>query len=186
MTVRYSVVLSVFIAGFLAATEVMAQAPAEPTPVYTGNVGGGLALTNGNTDTRNFNLTGAIARDPNGRNVIKANASYLRGTQSDILNLDRTLINIRDEYTISNRTFVFGQTDYVRDQFKQIIFFWAPTAGVGYKLINTDAVQFIVDGGGGGVLEKNPGINASKSGSLTTGERLQYKLSSTAALTEGL
>ena len=155
-------------------------------PVYTGTLGGGLALTNGNTDTRNFNLTGAILRDPKTRNVMKGTASYLRGTQSDILNLDRTTINLRDEYAVSSRVFTFGQVDYVRDQFKRIIFFWAPTAGVGYKLVNTDATQFIVDGGAGGVLEKNPGIESSKSGSVIGGQRFQHKLSSTAIVTESL
>src|SRR5262245_2766083 len=89
-----------------------AQAPAEPTPLYSGNFGGGLALTGGNTDTKNFNLTAAIVRDPKTRNVIKANATYLRGDQNDILNLDRSAFNLRDEYTISGRTFVFGQLDY--------------------------------------------------------------------------
>ena len=162
-----------------------AQAPAPPH-AYTGNFGGGFALTDGNTKTRNINLTGLIVRDLKTRNVIKATGSYLRGTQTDILNLDRTTINMRDEFTVSNRTFVFGQLDYLRDQFKQVTFFWAPTAGVGYKFINTDATQFIVDGGAGGVLEKNPGIDAKKSGSVTTGERFQQKLSGTAAFTESL
>jgi putative salt-induced outer membrane protein len=186
MNVRRMGILSVLIGSFAVSTAAIAQAPTEPTPLYTGNVGGGLALTNGNTSTRNFNLTGSIVRAPKGRNVTKATASYLRGTQSDILNVDRTAINIRDEYTLSNRTFVFGQLDYQRDQFKQMIFFWAPTAGIGYKLINTDSTQFIIDGGGGGVLEKNPGIESSKSGSLTAGERFQRKLSTAATFTEGL
>src|SRR5207342_3838867 len=69
---------------------------------------------------------------------------------------------------------------------KQMIFFWAPTAGVGFKLINRDRTQFIVDGGAGGVLEKNPGIESSKSGSIITDERFQQKLSSVAAFTESL
>ena len=158
MSSRHLAILSVLIAGIAVSTGAIAQAPAEPTPVYTGNLGGGFALTNGNTSTRNFNLTGASARTPKGPNAIKGTASYFRGTQTDILNLDRTSINIRDEYTISNRTFVFGQLDYLRDQFKQMTFFWAPTAGVGYKLINTNSTQITVDGGAGGVLEKNPGI----------------------------
>jgi putative salt-induced outer membrane protein YdiY len=186
MSVRHSGVLSVLIACFWPATTVMAQAPSEPMPVYTGNIGGGLALTNGNTDTRNFNLTGAITRDPKARNVMKASASYFRGTQSDILSVDRTLVNIRDEYTLSKRAFTFGQMDYLRDQFKQIIFFWAPTAGVGFRVVNNDSTQFILDVGAGGVLEKNPGIDAKKSGSITSGERFQQKLSKTAALTESL
>src|SRR5436190_7655790 len=112
MTLRNPGILFVLI-GSCMTTAAMAQAPAAPMPLYTGNVGGGFALTNGNTDTRNFNLTGAIVRDPKTRNVMKANGSYLRGTQSDILSLDRTTINLRDEYSISTRTFVFGQLDYV-------------------------------------------------------------------------
>jgi len=186
MIARHLGILSVLITSIVVSTAAMAQASTDPTRVYTGNLGGGLALTNGNTSTRNFNLTGAIARAPKGPNLIKGTASYFRGTQTDILNLDRTSINIRDEYTISNRTFLFGQLDYLRDQFKQMTFFWAPTAGLGYKLINRDSTQFILDGGAGGVLEKNPGIEASKSGSVTSGERFQQKLSSAATFTEGL
>jgi hypothetical protein len=127
MDMRYLGILSVVIGSLVASSYAIAQAPAEPTPVYTGNAGGGFALTNGNTDTRNFNLTGAFVRDPKTRNVIKGTANYFRGTQSDILNLDRASVNLRDEYTISNRSFVFGQLDYLRDQFKQIQFFWAPS-----------------------------------------------------------
>src|SRR5262245_7229289 len=99
-----------------------AQAPPEMR-VNTGNIGGGFAFTGGNTHTANFNLTAAITHDPKTRNVIKGAAAYLRGSEHDILNLNRTSFNIRDEFTVSGRTFVFGQTDYLRDQFKQIIFF---------------------------------------------------------------
>jgi putative salt-induced outer membrane protein len=163
-----------------------AQAPAEPTPLYVGNVGGGLAITGGNTDTRNFNLTAAVVRDPKTRNVIKANASYLRGDQSDVLNLDRSFFNLRDEYTLSGRTFVFGQLDYLRDKFKEIIFFWAPTGGVGYKLVNSASTQFQLDGGAGGVLERNPGRASQRTGSLTSGQRFTHKFSDTAAISESL
>src|SRR5215831_9143396 len=183
MTVRNVGILSVLIGCFISTSAAMAQAQSS---IYSGNFGGGLAVTNGNTNTRSFNLSGAIVRDPKTRNVIKGAASYLRGSQNDLLNLDRTAINMRDEYSISQRTYTFGQLDYVRDQFKQMIFFWAPTAGVGYKLLNTDATQFILDGGGGGVLEKNPGLNSKKSGSVTGDERFQRKLSSVATYTESL
>ena len=165
-----------------------AQTPTpEPPPhIYTGNFGGGLALTNGNTDTRNFNLTGALTRDPKQKSVIKTSGTFLRGTTSNVLSVDRTAINLRHEYTMSKQIFIFDQLDYVRDQFKEMIFFWAPTAGIGYKLLNTDATQFILDGGGGGVLEKNPGLNSKKSGSVTGDESFQRKLSSVATFTQSL
>ena len=149
-------------------------------------MGGGIALTGGNTDTKNFNLTFNLVRDPKTRNVIKASAAYLRGNQNHVNTLDRTAFNLRDEYTISGRTFTFGQVDYLRDKFKQIIFLWAPVAGVGYKLINTDSTKFAIDGGTGGILERNPGKAVSKSGSLTMGENFQQKLSSTATFTESV
>src|SRR5678816_1359986 len=104
---RYLGILSVLVLNHFLMSFALAQAPGEPPKVYTGNLGGGLALTGGNTDTRNFNLTAGLVRDPKTRNVIKGNLAYLRGDQNDVLNLDRTSFNIRDEYTLSGRTFVF-------------------------------------------------------------------------------
>jgi hypothetical protein len=161
-----------------------AQAPAAPPKVYTGSIGGGLALTRGNTDTGNFNLTANLTHDPKTRNVIKGSVLYLRGSQNDILSVDRTSVNLRDEYTVSGRTFVFGQVDYLRDRFKDIIYLWVPAGGIGYKLINTDATQLIVDGSAGGLAERNPGLPVSKSGSLTAGQRFQQKVSTAATITE--
>ena len=43
------------------------QSDKEPPRLYTGNLGGGLALTNGNTDTRNIDLTAGLVRDPKTR-----------------------------------------------------------------------------------------------------------------------
>src|SRR5262249_28114518 len=147
-----------------------AQEPQQPMKTYTGSFGGGIALTGGNTDTKNFNLAFGLVRDPKTKNVVKADAIYLRGSKSDTIEVDRTAIKLRDEYTISGRTFTFGQVDYLRDQFKQIIFLWAPVGGVGYKLVNNDTTKFEVDGGAGGYFERNPGKAVIRSGSLTTGE----------------
>jgi putative salt-induced outer membrane protein YdiY len=179
-------VLFLFMTVMIAKPLVWAQAPAQPPKLYTGSFGGGFALTGGNTDTKNFNLTFDMVRDPKTNNVIKANASYLRGSQSDVLTLDRTLFNIRDEYSLTNRVFLFGQVDYLRDQFKQIIFIWSPAGGIGYKLINTDDTILSIDGGAGGFFEKNPGRDVSRSGSLNAGQRLRHKLSSNATFTQSL
>jgi putative salt-induced outer membrane protein len=162
------------------------QAPAAPMKTYTGSFGGGFALTSGNTDTKNFNLTFDMVRDPKTRNVIKANASYLRGTQSDILSVDRTAFNVRDEYSLTTRVYAFGQLDYLRDQFKQIIFLWAPSGGLGYKLINTDPTKLTVDGGAGGFFEKNPGREVTRSGAVTAGERFTHKLSASSTFNQNL
>src|SRR5438034_292205 len=186
MTVRRLGILSVLVASVLLSHLAIAQAPQPPARVYTGNLGGGIAITSGNTDTNNFNLTGSIVRDPKTKHVTKGTASYLRGGQNSLLNLDRTALNIRHEYTISGRTFAFGQVDYLRDRFKEIIFLWVPAGGIGYKLVNTDSTQFVLDGGFGGLVEKNPGKTLSKSGSIIADQRFQHKVSTTSTLTESL
>ena len=170
----------------LTAPVVLGQAAPESPKTYTGSLGGGIALTGGNTDTKNFNLTLGLVRDPNTKNAIKASAAYLRGNQNDVINLDRSAFNVRDEYTISGRTFVVGEVAYLRDKFKEIIFLWGPVVGVGYKLLNTNSTKFALDGGAGGIFERNPGRTVSTSGSLTAGERFQQELSSTATFTQSL
>jgi len=55
MTARhFGRIMSALIASLAASSAATAQAPAAPSALYTGNLGGGLAITNGNTDTRNI------------------------------------------------------------------------------------------------------------------------------------
>lgn len=164
----------------------LAQDAPAPGEVYTGNLGGGLAITGGNTETRSFNLSAELRRDTGSRNVIEGRAFYLRGDQDGMLNLDRSSVNLRDEFTFSGRTFVFGQVDYVRDRFKGIIFLWAPTGGIGHRLLDSDTTRLVIRGGAGGILEKNPGIDAGKSASLTAGQNFTRSLSSSATLNQSL
>jgi len=155
-------------------------------PVYTGSFGGGFTLTSGNTDTRNFNLVFNLVRDPKTKNVFKADALYLRASQNDTLNLHRSAVKIRDEYSLSKRTFLFGELGYLRDEFKDISYLIAPIGGIGYKLIATDETTLAVSGGAGGFFEKNTGLPLKKSASLNAGQNFSHKLSTTATITESL
>jgi putative salt-induced outer membrane protein len=183
---RHALILSVVCVCLVFVPFAQAQDPAAPTPLYTGSIGGGFALTGGNTDTKNFNLVFGVVRDPKTRNVIKLNALYLRGSQSDILSLDRASVTLRDEYTFSKRTFVFAQGDYLRDQFKAIRYLVAPIAGLGYKLADSDATKLAISGGAGGIWEKNIGAPISRSGSVNAGQTFSQKLSSTATFTQSI
>jgi len=177
-------VVAIFLV-LLASPALFAQVTTGTFPrLYTGSFGGGLALTGGNTDTKNFNLSFDMVRDPLKKSVIKVKSSYLRGTQNKTTNLDRTALLIRDEYTISGRVFGFGQVDYLRDRFKSIVFIWNPTAGLGYKIFNSDKTKLEVSGGAGGILEKDGGFESKTSGSVVAGETFRYKLSSNASVTQ--
>jgi putative salt-induced outer membrane protein YdiY len=82
--------------------------------------------------------------------------------------------------------FLFAQNEYLRDKFKQINYLVSPTAGFGYRLVNTEQVVLTLDSSLGGVWEKNIGKELASNGALNTGERLDWNISSTAKLTQNV
>ena len=158
-------------------------APDEPPPVWSGSGGAGISVTSGNSETSNYNLTFDLTHDPASPNLMKWKALYLRGEQDGTVAVDRTSLGFRDEYTLSGRTFLFGQVDYLRDTFKAIDYLVAPTAGIGYKVLDTEPTKFSVDVGVGGVWEKNPGVDVDSSGALTAGEQFTHQLNPAVGLT---
>ncbi len=163
----------------------LAQAPQAPPKVYTGSFGAGLALTGGNSDTRNFNLAGELTRDPKKKNVIKLNGLYLRASAKGESTADRLTLGFRDEYTISKRSFVYGAFGYLRDPFKEISYLLNPQGGLGFKPLLTDKAEMTLSAGAGGVWEKNPGTDVHASGTLNAGEGITFKLTETSKFIQG-
>jgi putative salt-induced outer membrane protein YdiY len=160
-----------------------AQAPAEPQ-IWTVALSGGVALTSGNADTSNLNAAYDIVYNPQTKNVVKSDALFLRGETEGVLSANRINVNVRDEYSLRPRVFIFGQNQYLRDEFKNIDYLLAPTVGAGYKIFDTAATKFAVDGSVGGVWEKNPGFDVNSSGALIFGEKLTQTLTATTTLTQ--
>jgi putative salt-induced outer membrane protein YdiY len=165
------------------ASPAFAQPPAAPdTGTWTGTAGAGLALTSGNSDTLNFNVAFDATRDPKTRNITKWTGLYLRGEQNDALVANRLSLSFRDQYALSGRAYAYGQLDYLRDTFKLIDSLVAPTAGVGYKAVDTETTKFTTDAGVGAVWERNPGLDVRTSMALSAGEKLEHALTATATL----
>src|SRR5215471_4351522 len=143
------------LAVMFVAMSASAQVPPPPPPVWSGDFGAGLAITNGNTDTKNINLSLGIVRDPKKRSVLRLNGLYLRADKQGNLIVNQTQFTARDEINLTSRVFVFGQGNYVKDEFKGIRNLFSPSAGIGYKFINTDAMLLSVDNGAGVVWEKD-------------------------------
>src|SRR5450759_4479603 len=158
-----------------------AQAPVDP---WTGTAGAGFAFTSGNTATSNFNASYDLTYDPKTKNVVKSDALFLRAKKDVDLTVNRLGFNARDQYQVAPRTFTFGQLQYLRDQFKAIDYLVAPTAGLGYKLVDAPQTTLDVDGGLGAVWEKHPGFDRKASGAVTASEHLLKKLSDTASVTQ--
>ncbi len=166
------------------AISAFAQAPAAPPKVYTGSFGAGLAVTGGNTDTVNFNLTFDLVRDPKTNNVIKANAFYLRSSAQSVKTADQLSLGFRDDYSFSKRFYVYGALPYLRDPFKNISYLLNPQGGLGVKLLATDRNTFTVSGGAGGVWEKDTGLDVKSSGTVNAGQSYLFKLSDTTSINQ--
>jgi len=149
-------------------------------------MGAGLALTSGNTDTSTVNAAYDLVYDPQTKNVVKSDALLLRGKTEGVVSANRFGFNIRDEYKLTPRMFVFGQNQFLKDEFKSIDYLVAPTAGLGYKLFDTMATKLSVDGSAGVVWEKNPGFEASSSGAVAVGEKLTQTVTATTTITQSV
>ena len=174
----------VVLGAVCSARPVFAQAPLAPPKIWTVSASAGLALTSGNSDTSTVNLAYDLTYDPQTRNVVKSDGLFLRGETEGELSAHRTGLNIRDEYKLTPRLFVFGQNQYLKDEFKDIEYLLAPTGGLGYKLIDTPETKLGVDGSAGVVWEKNTGLDVASSGALAVGQKLQRQLTENTVLTQ--
>lgn len=143
-----------------------AQAPPEPK-IWTVLASAGLAFTGGNTDTSTVNMAYEAAYDPPTPNVVKSDALWIRGKTGETITTSRLGVNIRNEYGLNARAFVFGQNQYLRDEFKSIEYLLAPTAGIGYRLFDTEQTK----------LDRGISLAASMSA------RMQLKVCSTRSRT---
>jgi putative salt-induced outer membrane protein YdiY len=163
-----------------------APAPPEPPPGWSGSAGFGFSLNRGNTSTTNLNVSFEAIDDPKTRTVWKFKGLYLRGDNNGALAVDRLLLEGRNERTLTTRVYAFGQLQFIEDQFKEIDYLIAPSAGVGYKLIKATLTTLSVDGGLGVKWEKNPGFDTRRSVVFTGSDKLEHKLSTTATITQAL
>lgn len=167
-----------------AAAPLHAQAPAPAPNALATTASAGLALTSGNKDTSTLNLGYELSWDPKTRNIVKSDGLYLRGKTEGDLTTDRLGVNARDEFKLHDRAFAFGQLQYLADQFKNIDYLVAPSAGFGYRLSDTARTKLSVDAGLGGVWEKRLTGDVQQSGAVTVSEKLTHQLSASAALSQ--
>jgi len=150
------------------------------------NASAGLALTAGNTDTSTVNAAYDLIYDPQRKNVVKSDALYIHGKSEGELTASRLGFNVRDEYKLTPRVYLFGQNQYLRDEFKNIDWLLAPGGGLGVKLSDTVQTKLSVDGGLAAVWEANTGFDVRTSGAVIASERLTQRLTATTTLTEGV
>jgi putative salt-induced outer membrane protein len=165
---------------------VTAQEPAPPPEPWTGRVGAGLAITSGNTDTKNFNAAADVKYDPGTRWIFKSDLLWLRGETDGETQVDRLTASAREEYSLSDRSFVFGEVGYLRDPFKEIESLIAPVVGGGYRILKAPDRNLTVDAAAGMQFEDNGVLGSRSDFAIKAGEDFDWALSPTSKFTQKL
>jgi putative salt-induced outer membrane protein YdiY len=170
----------------LLALPLSAQEATPPVDPWSSSVGAGLAITSGNSDTTNINVSANTAWDPKTDRLFKAEALYLLGETNGEKQVDKSTALARYEQLFSERAFWFGEVQYLRDPFKAINYLVSPLAGAGYHVIRTDTRKLTFDGAVGGVIEDNDLLGRDTSGALKAGESFEWSISPVSKLTQKL
>lgn len=147
-------------------------------------LGAGFTLTSGNTNTRNYNLSFATKYTASKRLFFKADLLYLRGSSDGTRQLDKATANLREEFTVSDRDFVFGEVSYLRDPFKGITYSIAPVVGAGRRIFKTPSQTLSVDGATGALFGDESDIGRTTGASLKAGENYEWAISKTSRLSQ--
>lgn len=174
----------VFVTLLFVAAPAWAQTTPPPPPGWAGSASAGLAMTSGNSDTSTVNAAYDIKRDTGGPYLLKSTLLLLYGRAEDVLTSDRLSLDGRVERKLSDRTSVFGQTQYLRDAFKSIDYLVSPTVGLNRLLVKNDRTELNADAGVGAVWEQNPGLELQTDGAVSAGEKFTHKITTTTEFTQ--
>ena len=185
MTHSLRLALFVLAPALLPAGMIAAQEKVPERPTWVGSFGAGLAITSGNTNTSNWNLSFKAKRERPTGLILNADGLVIRGKRNVRPSLDNNVRNSRAELRCADKSYVFGQMAYLRDTFKSIEYFFAPTAGLSYRFYNTADGSFSVNASAGASWESNPGKPVKRKSAVAFGQRFTRALSKTATLTQG-
>jgi putative salt-induced outer membrane protein len=180
---KHGIRITLPLAALLAASFGAAAAD-EPKPGWHGSFGAGLSMNSGNSDASSYNVGFALKYDPKTNNVLKLGGLYLRSDANDVTTADKLSGFVRDEYSFSERFFVYGEISYLSDSVAQLDSLVAPAVGAGYKVVKTDAVTLDLSAGFGGAFESYTGQDSTSSGAYLAAESFGWKISPTVSLTQ--
>lgn len=173
--------MKTFIALALFTIPVFAQTPVK---LWTSSAGAGIALTSGNSDTQNINLSFNTLWDPKTNRTFKADALYLLGRNDGEKQVDKATASARYERLFDQRAFWFGELTYLRDPFKEISYLVSPLAGAGIHVINEETRKLTFDAAAGAVMESNASFGSDTSGALKAGESFDWAISPSSKFTQ--
>jgi putative salt-induced outer membrane protein YdiY len=168
------------------------------TDFWSGLLDTGLSLTQGNSDSLTYSLSGKAARVTDRDKItVYTAAIYNKSTVNGVSNTTAHAIRggVRGDLNVRDKVFVFGFTDFEYDQFQDLDLRNVVGGGLGYHVIKTANTTFDVFAGGSFNQEFFGAIPATattpavaaltrKSGEVVLGEELDAKLNKRTTLSE--
>jgi putative salt-induced outer membrane protein len=149
------------VAALWAVTAVTAQA------AWKGKGEAGVVVASGNTRATTLNLKLNMSKEVD-KWKHTLDMAALRATTGGSTIGDRYTAGWQSDYKISDRTFAFGALRYENDKFSGFKYQASETAGVGYKIINTEKVKLSGQAGAGVRQLKNAVTGATSSDAVFT------------------
>ena len=168
------------------------------TDFWSGLLDTGLSLTQGNSDSLTYSLSGKAARVTDRDKItVYTAAIYAKSTVNNVSNATAHAIRggVRGDLNVRDNVFVFGFTDFEYDQFQDLDLRNVVGGGLGYHVIKTANTTFDVFAGGSFDQEFFGAIPATattpavaaltrKGGEVVLGEELDAKLNKRTTLSE--
>jgi putative salt-induced outer membrane protein len=126
------------------------EAPAPPPPQHTwiGKGQFGFLDSRGNSDSESLNANLDVLRyDGDWKNDLYVGGLY--GKSSGIVSAERWEIREQTDYNITKSLFTFGGLRFEHDQFDGFVYQGSVTAGMGYKILDTNDTKLTAQAGVG-------------------------------------
>lgn len=139
---------SVLSALLLMPITAMADDPPPPPPqqTWTGSGQAGFLASQGNSDARSANAMIDMAYyDSPWKHALHLDALY--GQTAGLVAAERWNARWQSDYALTERIFAFGAVRYQHDLFNGFQYQASETAGVGYKILETDATKLEAQAG---------------------------------------
>ncbi len=157
------------------------------TDLWGGYLDTGLSVTRGNSQTLSFVLSGKAVRTSSRDTItVYANSIFANNGTTGPTVTTANAVNggIRMDLNVSEKTFLFGSTDFQHDEFQQLDLRNVISGGFGYHAIKTDKATFDVYGGGGYDQAFYSTPLTVRSGVLTLGESAAYSVNKRTSFSE--
>jgi putative salt-induced outer membrane protein YdiY len=143
---RHSRHLALAVAAAVAAGASLAQPKTVPDGRWRANIGLAASYASGNTESTNLSLKAEAVRATSA-DRITANARALHGETDGTQTAAQYGLGGRYDYSVSDRTYAFGQANYLRDELANLKMRLSGAGGIGYRLIDEEKQKFEVYAG---------------------------------------